>query len=185
MWTRALFYICSNGETIKVYKLENFSADIVVCDCAVIDLTAEWLNLFDSIAYEKIRNTKCPSDREDQTSFYQDYCLSCISEQFISDPWYWEQKVWDSQNKMNRKEYSLDVLLNNYNTLLLSQAGCGKTTCFRHLMRKCADGYLNGTSELVPIMLSAKFWHRSFYTIEEGVKNELKMFSSSIIRRYC
>lgn len=184
MWSRSPYYICTNGKKISIHQLENNTGDIELFACDVADLPTYWLDIYSKLSFEKVSQNKIPISLSEENSNYKDYCLSKIQNFRISNTWNWEQTV--SLENSTEKISPLNLIPNDENILLLSGAGSGKTTCLNNLLIFYAENYLN---EKIPILLSAKFWKRSFHSIYEGILNELNPFipylSIDLVKNEC
>lgn len=175
MWTRALYYICTNGKAIVIYKLENFNADTALCCCKVMELERHWLTLYESIAFKELILKKEPQLIENKVR-YQEYCLSRV-DLGKKDEWCWDQRIFKTDSNSKNEGFSTkDLTEIKDNILLLAHAGVGKTTCLKLAFQEYINRYLIGDTTKVPIYLSAKFWKRNFNTIEEGVYKELTLY---------
>lgn len=178
MWTRAPYYICTNGIEICIYKSENHYADSVLYDGQIVNLDKKWLDIQNEISFNSLSSLKENKNIANTSRPYANYCLSMMSnnDDFI-ETW-WKQKIYKTDKNI---EVTLESLKTTQaNSIIIAPSGFGKTTCLNLIFQNYLKNYLNNSSEITPIFLSAKFWKRGFCSIVEGIKKELELLVPNI-----
>ncbi|MFI3684946.1 type I restriction enzyme HsdR N-terminal domain-containing protein [Vagococcus fluvialis] len=176
-WSKSPFYLCTNGIDILIYKVSIDNKDELICNCKVHEIPENWPTIFNSISYEQILSIKKDSVVENK-SIYENYCLK-KNKDILLDDWEWCQKVKINRNYDESIEIK-ELLKNNQRIVLLGEAGSGKTSNVLNLFNSKLKEFDASYNNSVPIFLYAKYWKKTFNTIEEGIFNELKTFVTGI-----
>lgn len=173
MNARTPFYMCTNGQQLKIFGMKEFSADTVIFDGMIENLAEKWVLIYNKISFKSLLPLKKVDDERNE-KIYLDYCVSLKNQYEDIYSWYWEQKPLIVQT--GRKIELENIIETNKNVTLIGKAGTGKTTFLHRMFIKICEEYLEGTNEKIPIFLSAKLWKRDFSTLIEGIFSELRIF---------
>lgn len=173
MNARTPFYMCTNGKDIKIFEMREFSKDTVIFDGKIDNLADEWHLIYNKISFDNLLKLKKVND-EKKEKIYLDYCISLKKQYEDIYSWYWEQTITLSQTE---EKISVDDLIKTTsNSALISKAGTGKTAYLHKIFIKACKEYINSSSEIIPVFLSAKLWKRDFSTLIDGIFSELHIF---------
>jgi hypothetical protein len=193
MWARVPYYVLTNGKEIVAYRLENYYSDTLLFHYSLGELPLHWveINEFlhrDVIAGYKIKDNTNKSKR----TGYEDYnkaILAGLENQFklslsrtVSN--YQNSSTLPFPIKISSKDNNASFISESYTKLIecpesfviLAEPGGGKTFLIQILAREVLRLHLKDTSSVIPIILNAKYWCRSFESIVEGLFNELEPF---------
>ncbi|MCL2573081.1 MAG: type I restriction enzyme HsdR N-terminal domain-containing protein [Defluviitaleaceae bacterium] len=178
MWTKALYYLVTNGAKIAVFKVIDGGADKPILSCDVADLLTHWTELESHISFDVLNQKKSHlvDDNQIQNRVFDDYCLSMLSMNIPEHEWRAEQSfVCASSNSI-----SLYNVINASKSVITAQSGYGKTYCLYNIAKILSMRYLDGKSDVVPIVLRCSLWSRSFDTLEGGIFAELRHYIPSL-----
>jgi DNA replication protein DnaC len=191
MWTRAPFYMITNGKEIAVYKLESYYKDTLVFRCEIKELHNRWIEIYEILNWEKIRKYSERTAIENITNSYLDNYIKVTltelryqlnhsldrmfskSEDFVDFP----IRLTNFVKKNNFKSESYVELLGiDESMVILSEPGGGKTYLLYMLAKELLNKYLIDNNVRIPVILSAKLWNKTYTSLVEGIYNEVKPY---------
>ncbi|EPM6851751.1 type I restriction enzyme HsdR N-terminal domain-containing protein [Enterococcus hirae] len=178
-WSRCPYYMCTNGVEIAIYKLSANTADEIICKCNIRELPKNWVQIYSEISFSNVKSFK-ESYKENDRLIYAKYCESKLKTNH-DNFWNWEQEIIRCQDGAIstssdiKKTFDSDRLVT-----LLAGAGFGKTNTILRLYNEFLHQYLSLQNQAIPIFLYAKYWKKTFNSVEEGILNELASFVGGI-----
>lgn len=189
LWARASYYVITNGKSIIIYRTELYHSDIEELNCTIDELDIYWpkiqrlLNPDAVIAYRKQNGFKTVGIHETNyinyiSAFHQDLknkinnsinrTISSFNEKYCLG-----LNIKTVPQKSIPIEYILD---NTISTVILADTGGGKTYLTKMLAYEAINKYIIKRDTLIPIIINAKQWNRSFKSISEAIKKEVSNF---------
>ena len=182
MNARTPFYMCTNGQHIKIFEMKEFYKDAIIFDGSIKELGREWHLIYNKISFNSLLPLKKVND-EKNDRIYLDYCISLKKQYEDISQWYWEQTVTILQTE--EKITVEEMIKTADNSALIGKAGTGKTTYLHRMFIKLCEEYIKGTTEVIPVLLSAKLWKRDFNTLIDGIFFELRIFLPYLTIVFC
>lgn len=190
MWSRACYYIVTNGEEIEIYKLSNFCGDKCICSCNIVELPSKWIEVFSEISFEhvmQLKNDRKYNHKSHNDMLYLEYCLSQILAIEDNSVWKWDRtfekgSIWNQNGDLQlKKRLPLQSIIENDDKIvILAPSGSGKTVCMNSIIQDYTKKYIDKIQNNIPVILYAKFWNKTYHSIEQGILNELAPFVSGI-----
>lgn len=177
MWTRAIYYIFTNGIEIVIYQLANHNADRELCRCNIKDLAAKWLEISAHIGCNVLIEKKIQDNADEDV--FRGYCISIEQKAIEKNSWCYTPKI-QSNSESNQLVTVDKVFAGRNRILLLADAGMGKTSIFYKISGELAEKHLSGEQDYIPVVLQAKFWGRSYSSIPIGIVNALRPYIPSV-----
>ncbi|EAG7311826.1 hypothetical protein BLG74_15210, partial [Listeria monocytogenes] len=66
MNARTPFYMCTNGQQLKIFGMKEFSADEVIFDGMIENLAEEWSRIYSKISFKSLRPLKKVNDEKNE-----------------------------------------------------------------------------------------------------------------------
>lgn len=178
-WSRCPYYMCTNGVELAIYRLTMNTSDELLCRCHINEISKKWDIIYSAIAFNNIKKTKQSEGIKDRL-IYEKYCESKLNTNY-DKLWNWDQDITQCKDGKDITVSDMKVMFNeNRLLILLAGAGLGKTSTILSFYNDFLHDYLNLKTSVIPIFLYAKYWKKTFCSIEEGILNELDSFISGI-----
>ena len=197
MWSRVAFYVITNGVEIAFYKIEHYYKDELILRCKINEIPSHWDTIqaimgFDTVV-EFCNNNRSQIKINDNNK-YDEYCKAkkvgfdlymnnsmfrtISSEQdTLSFPMHISGRVKNME--LSSVSYKKIFELNE-SLVILGEAGSGKSFLLRMLANNQFETHFENDSSVIPIIISAKLWNRSFNSLTEGIYNEISPFSENL-----
>lgn len=186
LWTKALYYIVTNGNIISVFALKEGAADTCILSCSIRELVANWAVLENHVSFNELRIKKLNlvDSNLGVTRIYENYCMSVLSTSAPEHTWRINQSfvAGNTINENVRSQtFNLDDILNtSKRSVIVAPTGYGKSYCLYSVADKLSKEYLWSNGAIVPIVLRCSLWKRAYNTLAEGIFAELRYLVPSI-----
>lgn len=178
-WSRCPYYLCTNGLEIAIYRLAANTADEIICRCHIQEIPNKWSEIYSTIAFANVKNLKESYIKSDRL-LYTRYCESKLEANY-NRLWNWNQGVVKRKTGIESTLFDMKSMFSSKkNMVLLAGAGFGKTSTILSIYSEYLQNYLSLKTSAVPILLYAKYWKKTFNSIEDGVLNELDSFVGGV-----
>lgn len=174
-WSRCPYYMCTNGIEIAIYKLAIDNSDELVYRCNINELSKNWTYIYSVISFSNLKKLK-ETRKEDDKLVYAKYCESKLKLEYEKS-WNWEQEIIQRKDRVKKTSSDIIKIFDSTNQIiLLGEAGFGKTNTILRVHNLFLHKYLTLASKSIPVFLYAKYWNKTFNSIEEGILNEISTF---------